>query len=51
MGLEGNNLGDIGDIHNTTRHGPGKAGLVGPALSRGLELDLQMHLPTSTILW
>lgn len=39
MYLEGNIWGDTGQIQNFIRHGPGKPGLVGPALSRGLELQ------------
>lgn len=39
MYLEGNIWGDTGQIQNFIRHGPGKPGLVGSALSRGLELQ------------
>lgn len=45
-------MGDTGDIQNPTSHGPGKPGLGGPALSRGVGLeDLQRHLPSSSVLW
>lgn len=39
MYLEGNIWRDTAEIQNFIRHRPGKRGLVGPALSRGLELQ------------
>lgn len=51
MHLEGNYFGDIGDIENSASHGPGKSGLAGRALSRGIGLEaLQRHLSASIIL-